>query len=82
MTSGRCAETQVSIVLSFARRRNYCLLIMKDPIIEELHNIRQTHAAKFNYDIDAIVRDAIKRDRAEKRKVYSRRRGKLAAVKP
>jgi hypothetical protein len=57
-------------------------LTMKDTIIEELHRIRQTHAAKFNYDVDAIVRDAAKRDRAEKRKVYSLRRGKLVEVKP
>ena len=55
---------------------------MKDAIIEELHRIRQKHAAKFNYDIDAIVRDAAKRDRAEKRKVCSLRRGKLVEVKP
>ncbi len=54
---------------------------MKDPIIEELHRIRQTHAAKFNY-VDAIVRDAAKRDRLEKRKVHSLRRGKLVEVKP
>jgi hypothetical protein len=55
---------------------------MKDPIIEEIHKIRQAHAVKFNYNIDAIVRDAVKRDRAERRKVYSRRHGKLTAVKP
>jgi len=55
---------------------------MKDPIVEEIHKIRQAHAAKFNYDIGAIVRDANERDRAEKRKVYSRRHGKLAVVKP
>ncbi len=55
---------------------------MKDPIIQELHRIRQTHAAKFNYDIDAIVRDAAKRDRLEKRKVHSLRRGRLVEVKP
>ena len=57
-------------------------MTMKDPIIEELHRIRQTHAARFNYDIDAIVRDGAKRDRAEKRKVYSLRRGRPVEAKP
>jgi len=28
-----------------------------DPIIEELHQIRQAHAAKFNYDLKAIYDD-------------------------
>lgn len=28
-----------------------------DPIIEELHQIRQAHAAKFNYDLKAMFDD-------------------------
>ena len=28
-----------------------------DPIVEEVRKAREEHAAKFNYDIDAIVRD-------------------------
>lgn len=28
-----------------------------DPIIEEIHKIREEHAAKFNYDLRAIVRE-------------------------
>jgi len=56
-------------------------MIMKDPIIEELHKVRQKHAARFNYDIDAIARDAQRRDRQEKRKVYALKKGKLVAVK-
>jgi hypothetical protein len=28
-----------------------------DPIIEELHQARQAHAAKFNYDLKAIYDD-------------------------
>lgn len=28
-----------------------------DPIIEELHKIRKEHAAKFNFNLLAIVRD-------------------------
>lgn len=56
-------------------------MIMKDPIIEELHRVRQKQAARFNYDIDAIARDAQQRDRREKRKVYALKKGKLVAVK-
>jgi len=29
----------------------------KDPIIEELHKIREEHAKKFNYDLKAIFED-------------------------
>lgn len=28
-----------------------------DPIIGELHSIRDQHAARFGYDIDAILQD-------------------------
>jgi len=29
----------------------------EDPIVKEIHQIREEHAAKFNYDIDAMFRD-------------------------
>ena len=29
----------------------------KDPIIEEIHKIREDHARRFNYDFDAIFAD-------------------------
>ncbi|MBA7587769.1 hypothetical protein ES708_29810 [subsurface metagenome] len=29
----------------------------KDPIVEEIRNIRQAHAAKFQYDLQAICAD-------------------------
>ena len=29
----------------------------EDPIIEELHHIREEHAAQFNYNLDAIFQD-------------------------
>ena len=29
----------------------------KDPIVEEIRKIRETHAAKFNYDLKAICAD-------------------------
>ena len=43
--------------------------------------MRRRHAAKFAYDIKAIVKDAAQRDRAEKSRVYSLRRGKVVEVK-
>ena len=30
---------------------------MKDPIVEEIHEFREAHARKFNYDMDAIFAD-------------------------
>lgn len=29
----------------------------EDPIIQELHRIREEHAAQFNYNLDAIFQD-------------------------
>jgi hypothetical protein len=29
----------------------------EDPIVKELHAIRERHAAQFDYDIDAMFRD-------------------------
>lgn len=28
-----------------------------DPIVEQIHKIREKHAAKFNYDVRAIVKE-------------------------
>ncbi len=30
---------------------------MNDPIVEEIRRVRDTHAARFNYDLDAIFND-------------------------
>jgi hypothetical protein len=30
---------------------------MNDPLVDEIRRIRETHAARFNYDLDAIFRD-------------------------
>jgi hypothetical protein len=30
---------------------------MNDPIVDEVRRIRDAHAARFNYDLDAIFRD-------------------------
>lgn len=36
----------------------------KDPIMEEIHRVREEYAARFNYDLKAIYRDL--KARAEK----------------
>jgi len=38
--------------------------MLNDPIVEEIRKIRDEHAARFNYDIDAIFED-IKRSEKE-----------------
>ncbi len=30
---------------------------MNDPIVEEVRRVRDAHAARFNYDLDAIFQD-------------------------
>lgn len=42
-----------------------------DPIIAEVRQVRDALAAKFNYDVAAIVRDAQKRQKQSKLKVVS-----------
>ena len=34
---------------------------MTDPIVEEIHKIREEYAAEFDYDIDAMFEDLTKR---------------------
>lgn len=43
----------------------------KDPIVEEVRRFRDEHAARFNYDIDAIVQDLQELDRTSGRQVVS-----------
>lgn len=45
--------------------------MMEDPIIEELHKIREEIAAESNYDMHAIVVALRQRQQAEDRKVVS-----------
>ncbi len=42
-----------------------------DPIVAEVRRARDVLAAKFNYDLPAIARDARKRQKQSKRKVVS-----------
>jgi hypothetical protein len=49
----------------------------KDPIVEEVRKIRERHAAKFKYDLDAICRDLKEQERKSGRRLVS-----LSAKKP
>jgi len=46
-------------------------IMWTDPIIEELHKIRKDHAAKFNFNLLAIVRDYQKLQEQSGKKVVS-----------
>ncbi len=43
----------------------------KDRIVEEVRKVREEHAAKFGYDLDAIYRDLKKQEKRSKQKVIS-----------
>jgi len=43
----------------------------KDPIVEEVRKIREKHAAKFKYDLDAICRDLKEQERKSGRRTVS-----------
>ena len=43
----------------------------KDPIVEEVRRIRDQHAAKLGYDLDAICRDLKEEEGRGRRKVVS-----------
>src|SRR5205085_11283085 len=38
-------------------RGAYGVKAMNDPIVEEVRRVRDAHAARFNYDLDAIFQD-------------------------
>ena len=44
---------------------------MNDPIVDEIRRIRDAHAARFNYDLDAIYRDIKEQELASGRKFVS-----------
>lgn len=44
---------------------------MNDPILDEIRNYRDAHAASFNYDLEAIFEDIKKRERESGRKFVS-----------
>lgn len=43
----------------------------EDPIVEEVRKVREEHAAKFHYDLDAIYRDLKGQDERDPRRVVS-----------
>ena len=59
-----------------------------DPIVAEIRKVREAHAAKFNYDLEAIYRDLKSKERTSGRKYVrsqprpSRTGQKTAAVQP
>jgi hypothetical protein len=36
---------------------------MNDPIVDEVRRVRDSHAARFNYDLDAIFQDIKEREK-------------------
>lgn len=43
----------------------------KDSIVEDVRKVREEHAAKFNYNLDAIYQDLKKQEKSSGRKVVS-----------
>lgn len=46
--------------------------MIKDPIIEEIHQLRNEHAARFNFDIAAICADYREHEKKSKLNIVSR----------
>ena len=44
---------------------------MKDEIVSEVRQARERQAAKFGYDLKAIIEDARKRQKNSRRKIVS-----------
>ena len=45
--------------------------MMNDPIVDEVRRIRDEHAARFNYDLEAIFRDIKEQERKSGRTYVS-----------
>ncbi|MGL4460830.1 MAG: hypothetical protein ACRDD1_01405 [Planctomycetia bacterium] len=44
---------------------------MNDPIVDEVRRVREAHAAKFNFDLDAIFRDVKEQEKSSGLKFVS-----------
>ena len=44
---------------------------MNDPIVEEVRRVRDSHAARFNYDLDAIFQDIKEQEKKSGHKFVS-----------
>jgi len=53
---------------------------MKNAIISELRRIRDAHAKKFNYDIEAIGNDLMTLEPWEEKKTYVRQGNRFVSV--
>ena len=52
---------------------------MNDPIVEEVRKYRNEHAKRFNYDLDAICADLIKRQYSHPHRLVHRKDAKKIA---
>lgn len=43
--------------------------MIDDPIVDEIRRIRDAHAARFNYDLEAIYRDIKEREKEWEKKL-------------
>jgi hypothetical protein len=58
---------------------------VNDPIVDEVRRVRDAHAARFNYDLDAIYRDIKEQEKKSGRKFVSfspRKAGPNQALQP
>jgi hypothetical protein len=44
---------------------------MSDEILDEIHRYREAYAERFNYDVEAMFRDMLERQKSSGRKVVS-----------
>jgi hypothetical protein len=54
----------------------------EDPIIEEIRQYREQHAAQFNYDLQAIYQDLKEQEHGSKRAFVSYSSRRLETEKP
>ncbi|MEC4677362.1 MAG: hypothetical protein VST69_01230 [Nitrospirota bacterium] len=53
----------------------------KDPIVEEIRKVREAHAARFDYNLDAIYRDLKEQESKSGKKFTSYPAKRTAVVK-
>jgi len=53
---------------------------MKNPIIAELRRIRDAHAKRHNFDIEAMARDLTKLEPWMEKQTYTLRGGRMVSV--
>ena len=51
---------------------------MKDMLISELRKIRDEHAARFNYDLEAVAEELRKREKETRGKIVNRKPRRFA----